>query len=80
VISWIETGELDVAYRWLNDNGIAVIDARETHAAYSLLFSARGNIRRSSESKKMALEAGMPDELFYCEFSNFFKPLITSSK
>jgi hypothetical protein len=80
VISWIETGELDVAYRWLNDNGIAVIDARETHAAYSLLFSARGNIRRSSESKKKALEAGMPDELFYSEFSNFFKPLITSSK
>jgi len=77
LIYWIETGELDKAHRWLNDNGIAVIDAKETHFAYSLLFSVRGNIRRSVDRMTRAIEAGLSIELFSSEFSDLFKPLIS---
>ncbi len=78
VVSWIEQGELDKAYRWLNYNGIAVINERETHFAYSLLFSARGNTKRSVERMKKAIAAGMPPEIFSSGFSDLFSPLIIS--
>jgi len=79
VVDWIETGSLDEAYRWLNDNGIETIGEKETYFAYSLLFSVRGNIYQSVNSMKKAVEAGMPRELFSREFSDFFKSLTESS-
>jgi len=79
VVDWIETGSLDEACRWLNDNGIETIGEKETYFAYSLLFSVRGNIYQSVNSMKKAVEAGMPRELFSREFSDFFKSLTESS-
>jgi len=76
VVDWIETGYLDKAYRWLNDNGLEVIDAKETHLAYSLLFSARGNIYRSADHMRKAIEAGASKEVFSEGFSDLFKALI----
>ena len=78
VVSWIEQGELDKAYRWLNYNGIAVISERETHFAYSLLFSTRGNIKRSLGRMNKSINAGMAPEIFSSGFSDLFDPLITS--
>lgn len=76
LVEWIETGYLDRAYSWLNDNGVEVINEKETHVAYSLLFSARGNISRSADHMEKAMEARAPGEIFSKEFSGFFTALI----
>lgn len=76
VVKWIEIGDMDKAYRWLNDFGIKELGEKENQFAYSYLFAARKDVQKSIEYAKKSIGLGMPKAVFTKEFSDLFKALI----
>lgn len=75
IIRRIESGYLDKAHTWLNQEGLETLSERERTFAYSFLYAVRKDIKRSLQNMKKSIEAGMPEMVFSIDFSDLFKPL-----
>jgi len=75
LVDWIESGDFDRAHRWLNEGGQKTLNEKESGFAYSLLYAARKDVKKSMESAKRSIDAGMSGAMFSQKFSFVFRPL-----
>jgi len=78
VVFYLETGYYEHAMKFVNDFNSHYPDDEEGYWAYSLIYAARKDVKKSFEYMKKALDKGLPVSRFAVGLSPIFDPLTKS--